>query len=160
MQNTLSHIERFNKSTVFMSGSKASPAGRHEPINLWTTVGVNKQFTHAGAALYPRSEYPICWYVGIDHGPVEDNFVQKLVKAIKGLGSTKAKSQVDDNRFGHEFFGYFSSYDAFAKVVEDVIGHTALEVARPVTGDTQSMTAEDLLRKGKATEQSYRKGQL
>ena len=143
-----------------MSGRKVNPPGQQEPINLWTTVGVNKQFTHAGAALYPRSEYPICWYVGIDNGTVEANFVQKLLKAIKGLGTKKAKSQVDENRFGHEFFGYFSNYDAFAKVVEDVVGHTALEVAQPVTGDTQAMTAEDLLKKGKATEQSYYKGQL
>lgn len=154
------NIEQLRKSTAFMRGTQHIPPTEQEPINLWTTVGLNNQFTHAGAAQYPRNEYPICWYVGVDFGQVEDSFIKKLVKAIKGLGTQKAKSQVDESRFGHEFFGYFSSYDVFAKVVEDVVGHRALEVAQPVTGDTKTMTAEELLKKGKTAEQNYVKRYL
>lgn len=124
---------------------------------IWTAVGINEQSTVAGKTKFPRSKYPLKWYMGFSsHGEEEEQIATEIVDTIKALGEEEAKCDKVISMVGVHIYGYFRQPESFAKVIKVIVKEGTLEVEQ-YFGETKEISAKDILEDARKMYQKWRK---
>ncbi len=124
--------------------------------NLWTAVGLNNQSTFAGQRMFPRSLYPIKWYLSFDMKGAE---IERLGDMIISKIEQEGKADESIGRIGRYIYGYFKNSESFKKVVDEIVGDDKLEV-RELNGELQLLNRENLVQKAQEIYNSYRENRV
>lgn len=124
-----------------------------DSLVIWTAVGLNEQSTEVGKEQFPRSDYPLAWYVGVNNGDNEEAFARKFANALREVQRSTLKNSAKEKvkiyefeKNGRNVYGYFSDLTAFREVLEKVVGDQTLHVER-FSGEIDRVTADDLWEK-------------
>lgn len=124
---------------------------------IWTAVGINEQSTVAGKTKFPRSKYPLKWYMGFSsHGKEEEQIAKEIENTIKALGEDEAKCDTVVSMIGVHVYGYFSRIESFEKVIKIIVKDSKMEVEQ-YSGDTKEVSASDMLEDAKKMYQKWRR---
>ncbi len=104
-------------------GPSAATQTSSSYLFIYTAIGQNYQSSAKGREKYPQSDYPIQWYIGLDHGREESLFAKTLLKIITSLGS-KALADLDTSMVGQHINSFFHDFESFERVIKGVVAIT------------------------------------